>query len=94
MCRHTQSQLTPLLPLTPLSYALTFQEPETVSALRLCPPAGYCQTNVDCLLDVLALIPLVQGLDGDAAQQLARENAQQRPCEIQGVEDGAVLQVA
>ena len=39
----------------------------------------------------LALVPLVQGLDGDAAQQLAREDAQQRPGQVQRLEDCAVL---
>jgi hypothetical protein len=39
----------------------------------------------------LALVPLVQRLDGDAPQQLAREDAQQRPRQVEGLEDGAVL---
>lgn len=42
-------------------------------------------------LAVLAVVELVERLDGDAAEQLAGEDAQQGPGEVQGVEDGTVL---
>jgi hypothetical protein len=57
------------------------------------PPPPHLRPRIAAAAPLLALavVPLVQRLDGDAAQQLAREDAQQRPREVERVEDGAVV---
>mmetsp|Transcript_38125 Transcript_38125/g.96425 ORF Transcript_38125/g.96425 Transcript_38125/m.96425 type:complete len:371 (-) Transcript_38125:560-1672(-) len=80
----------------PMTKTVTQQPyPQAPLASAVAAAAGGARCTAACmacgLIMVLALVPLVKCLDGDAAQQLAGEDAQQGPRQVQGPKDGAVL---